>query len=112
MRSPRDNPIKLKSANEMHAERGPQVIGDRRPLPSSTKSVLTEEITLKKILASSERGKILRAAFDQSWLRSFLTRHLPAPFIPRTITGPELVAAEIVAVRRDTRVQSRPAALQ
>lgn len=45
-------------------------------------------------------GKILLAAFDDSQLAAFLTRRPPVPFTPKSITDPEVLAAEIATVRR------------
>ncbi|HEY7549454.1 MAG TPA: IclR family transcriptional regulator [Hyphomicrobiaceae bacterium] len=45
-------------------------------------------------------GKILLAALDDGQLEGFLARRPPVPLTPRTITGPERLAAEIAAVRR------------
>jgi IclR family KDG regulon transcriptional repressor len=46
-------------------------------------------------------GKILLAALDESQFRGFLARRPPVPLTPKTITDPDLLAAEIDAVRRN-----------
>lgn len=46
-------------------------------------------------------GKILLAALDESQFKGFLARRPPVPHTPKTITDPDLLAAEIDAVRRN-----------
>jgi IclR family KDG regulon transcriptional repressor len=45
-------------------------------------------------------GKILLAALEEHQLAGFLARRPPVPFTAKTITDPDLLAAEIAAVRR------------